>query len=62
MNKYQKNKQSFLEIEPRNYQEEIFNNSLNDNYIIYLETGTGKTLVSLMIAFYTLQKYPNSKV
>ncbi|EAR89220.2 type III restriction enzyme, res subunit (macronuclear) [Tetrahymena thermophila SB210] len=57
-------KQQYVQIEPRDYQEEIFKNLIQNygNYIIFLETGTGKTLVSQMIAQYTLSKFKGSKV
>lgn len=41
----------------REYQDEIFVKSLNMNSIIYLETGTGKTLVSAMLIYYYLKKF-----
>jgi len=62
MAKHLASKYQFLPIEPRNYQLENFEAAKDGNYIVFLETGTGKTLVSLMVAYYTLQKYPGSKV
>ncbi|KAL4478264.1 hypothetical protein ABPG72_016576 [Tetrahymena utriculariae] len=64
LKKQKKLKQQYVQIEPRDYQEEIFKNVTQNygNYIIFLETGTGKTLVSQMIAQYTLSKFKESKV
>ncbi|KAL4450371.1 hypothetical protein ABPG74_009077 [Tetrahymena malaccensis] len=64
LKKQKQQKQNYVQIEPRDYQEEIFKNVIKNygNYIIFLETGTGKTLVSQMIAQYTLSKFKGSKV
>jgi ERCC4-related helicase len=40
----------------RDYQIEIFNNSYGKNRIIFLETGTGKTLVATMLIYYHFKK------
>ncbi|KAL4450789.1 hypothetical protein ABPG74_011631 [Tetrahymena malaccensis] len=42
--------------EIRNYQKELFRNSYNENSIIYLETGAGKTMVATMLINYFFQK------
>lgn len=40
----------------RPYQRTIYENAKNKNSIIYLETGTGKTFISLMLSYYYLRK------
>lgn len=43
--------------EIREYQKEIFENCKDKNSIIFLETGTGKTLISIMLIDYYLKKH-----
>lgn len=45
----------------REYQKEIYEKSKDKNGILYLETGTGKTFISLMLSFYYLQKDNRTK-
>ncbi len=47
---------------PRQYQEDIFNNSKEANTLVCLPTGTGKTKNAIMLTVYRLNEYPNSKV
>ena len=50
------------EIVLREYQYEIFNNSVDKNGILYLETGAGKTVIAMMLVNYYLLKKPGKKV
>jgi len=52
----------FLKIKPREYQKQIFNACKNKNCLVVLPTGTGKTLVALMLAVYRLKEFPEEKV
>lgn len=45
----------------REYQKEIYEKAKDKNGILYLETGTGKTFISLMLSFYYLQKDNRTK-
>ena len=38
-----------LILKPRDYQQTIFNKAKNQNSIIYVETGKGKTFISIML-------------
>tara|TARA_Y100000034_G_C6900035_1_gene415925 strand:- start:703 stop:2181 length:1479 start_codon:yes stop_codon:yes gene_type:complete len=49
-------------IEPRDYQLEIFETSKENNTIVVLPTGTGKTLNALLLSLYRLNKIKDSKV
>ena len=40
---------------------EIFRNAKDKNSIIYLETGTGKTVISIMLMNYYLKKFEFKK-
>ena len=47
-----------VSLEPRNYQIELAKRGINgENYIVFAETGTGKTLVAAMIMADRLEKY-----
>jgi ERCC4-related helicase len=48
-------------INPRKYQQEIFDNCKDKNCLVILPTGIGKTLIALMLAIHTQKKHPNSK-
>jgi len=58
-------KQSFSsshsEIRFRDYQKEIYENAKDRNGIIFLDTGTGKTFISLMLSCYYLYKTNRAK-
>ncbi len=46
----------------RLYQENIFINCLDQNSLVVIPTGLGKTIIALMIAVHKLEKLQNSKV
>ncbi len=46
----------------RAYQENIFINCLNQNSLIVIPTGLGKTIIALMLAVHRLSEKPNSKI
>ena len=49
-------------ISRREYQETIFINCLNQNCLVVIPTGLGKTIIALMLAVYRLSEVPKSKV
>jgi len=49
-------------IQPRTYQETIFNTTVKNNCLVVLPTGLGKTLISVLLAAFRLENYPKSKI
>jgi len=49
-------------IEPREYQKQIFKTCKEKNCLVVLPTGIGKTLIALLLSIHRLQQYPNSKI
>jgi Fanconi anemia group M protein len=49
-------------IEPRGYQEEIFNTCTEKNCLVVLPTGLGKTLIALMLTIHRMKTFPGEKV
>ncbi|MFX1279492.1 MAG: DEAD/DEAH box helicase [Promethearchaeota archaeon] len=49
-------------VSRREYQEAIFINCLNQNCLVVIPTGLGKTIIALMLAVYKLEEMPQSKV
>ena len=49
-------------VSRREYQEKIFINCLNNNCLVVIPTGLGKTVIGLMLAVYRLTETPKSKV
>ncbi len=49
-------------ITPRSYQQDIFNSAKNQNTLVVLPTGLGKTAISLLLAAYRLVHFPQKKV
>lgn len=49
-------------IEEREYQRNIFESARESNTLVVLPTGLGKTIVSLLLIDYRLEKYKDSKV
>jgi Fanconi anemia group M protein len=53
----------FLEgIQPREYQQKIFEKCIEKNCLVVIPTGLGKTLIALMIAVERIEKFPGEKV
>jgi len=51
-----------LNIEPRDYQKAIFETCKEKDCLVILPTGTGKTLVAIMMAIERFKKFPLEKV
>jgi Fanconi anemia group M protein len=51
-----------LNIEPREYQKAILETAKNNNTLVVLPTGIGKTLIALMLAIERKIKHPESKI
>lgn len=49
-------------IEPREYQKEIFQTCSEKNCLVVLPTGLGKTLIALMLTIDRMKKFPGEKV
>ena len=53
----------FLEgVEPREYQQRIFESCVKKNCLVVLPTGMGKTLVALMLTIERMKTFPGEKV
>jgi len=50
------------DIEPREYQQQIFETCKNKNCLVVLPTGIGKTLIALMLTIERMEKFPDQKV
>ncbi len=48
-------------IEPREYQKAIFETAKDNNTLVVLPTGLGKTLIALMLTIEKLKKFPGKK-
>lgn len=53
---------TLLNFQPREYQQKIFETTKNNNTLVVLPTGLGKTLIALMLSIERLKKFPNSKI
>jgi len=49
-------------VEPREFQLSILETCKNNNTLVVLPTGIGKTLISLLLAIERLNKFPESKI
>lgn len=52
----------FRNFQPRLYQETIFAQALNQNTLVVLPTGLGKTAISAMLCAARIKKHPESKM
>lgn len=51
-----------ISIEPREYQKQIFETAKDNNTLVVLPTGLGKTLVAMMLAVHRKKEFPLSRV
>lgn len=51
-----------INLEPREYQQKIFETAKEKNTLVVLPTGLGKTLVALMLTVDRIKKFPGKKV
>jgi ERCC4-related helicase len=51
-----------INLEPRDYQQKIFETAKNNNTLVVLPTGLGKTLIALLLAIERKTKHPLSKI
>lgn len=49
-------------LQPREYQQRIFETASKSNTLVVLPTGLGKTLIALMLAQNRLKQFPESKI
>ena len=54
--------ETLLKINPRNYQNQIYEICKEYNCLVILPTGIGKTLIALMLAINRQKKFPGSKI
>jgi len=50
------------DFKPRLYQETILSTAVNNNTLVVLPTGMGKTAISVLLASHRLKSYPYSKI
>src|SRR3989338_4837967 len=53
---------SLLNIQPREYQQKIFETTKDNNTLVVLPTGLGKTLIALLLSINRLKSFPLNKV
>lgn len=53
---------SLLNIQPRKYQQKIFETAKNSNTLVVLPTGLGKTLIALLLSIDRLKSFPLKKI
>ena len=53
---------SLLNIQPREYQQKIFETAKSNNTLVVLPTGLGKTLIALLLAVERLKSFPTKKI
>ena len=51
-----------ISTEPREYQKAIYETARDNNTLVVLPTGLGKTLIALMLAVDRKKKFPLSKI
>jgi len=51
-----------LKIKPRKYQQNIFKRCKQQNCLVVLPTGTGKTLIAIMLTIERFKKFPLEKI
>src|SRR3989344_386931 len=55
-------KLELVDFTPRQYQADIVRTCLDNNTLVVIPTGIGKTFIALLLAYERLKKYPDSKV
>ncbi|MEK6898854.1 MAG: DEAD/DEAH box helicase [Nanoarchaeota archaeon] len=50
-----------INLEARDYQKDIFNTAIDNNTLVVLPTGLGKTLIAMMLSIERLKRFPASK-
>jgi len=53
---------TLLNLTPREYQQRIFDTAKDNNTLVVLPTGLGKTLIALLLAIERLKQFPTSKI
>jgi Fanconi anemia group M protein len=53
---------TLLSIQPRDYQQKIFDAAKEKNTLVVLPTGLGKTLIALMLTIERIKQFPGSKI
>jgi ERCC4-related helicase len=51
-----------ISLKPRDYQQKIFEVTRDNNTLVVLPTGLGKTLIALMLAVQRIERFPGKKV
>jgi len=51
-----------ISLKPRDYQQKIFETCIKENCLVVLPTGTGKTLIALMLAVERFKQFPLEKI
>jgi len=51
-----------INITPREYQQRIFESCKKESCLVVLPTGTGKTLIAIMLAIERFKKFPTEKI
>lgn len=51
-----------IKISPREYQKAIVETAINNNTLVVLPTGIGKTLIALMLSVDRIKKFPGKKI
>ena len=51
-----------MEVDPREYQQKIYETAVNNNTLVVLPTGLGKTLIALLLSVKRIQQFPGSKI
>jgi len=51
-----------LQLKPREYQSAIFETAKNNNTLVVLPTGLGKTFIALLLAVERIERHPGSKI
>ena len=53
---------TLINLKPREYQKAIFETAKDNNTLVVLPTGIGKTLIALLLSIHRLKQYPTQKI